>query len=453
MLRPSGSLRAAARQLGMLPEVVEASRLRASGDFAGALRQAERAAEVVAGVPMPALQVVAGGALAQLLRASGQPAREIVAWQNVLTKCGDGDEPSMRLHCIHGAASCQLYLGNAKTVLQSCEEAVPLIAAQQGPAAVEWNATFGTHRAVASLLALRLDGCNGSSSGNSDGSSDRGVSAISSWLEERLEEAAAARSVADAATGDEALQAASAAVQLADAGVEGTRLVLGDAHTHAGDMDAARACWEASLPDEGQGGSEGGDDATGGAAGTADTASVPLAASARARAMREVAARLRLGSSLLATREVSAAREQLTRALTCCETHLEPEHPLLPFAVGQLAAAVAAEGEFMSAEGLYRSAISSLDVQGNEPLPASHLPLLLPSLEAFARLLERLETNGKPRTAEAEQMRARAAEIWAECSHALPPEQVSRGTGWLGLEPWHAAAGEVDWLGSCLADE
>ena len=107
----------------------------------------------------------------------------------------------------------------------------------------------------------------------------------------------------------------------------------------------------------------------------------------------------------------------------------------------------------MSAEGLYRSAISSLDVQGNEPLPASHLPLLLPSLEAFARLLERLETNGKPRTAEAEQMRARAAEIWAECSHALPPEQVSRGTGWLGLEPWHAAAGEVDWLGSCLADE
>ena len=69
MLRPSGSLRAAARQLGMLPEVVEASRLRASGDFAGALRQAERAAEVVAGVPMPALQVVACGALAQLLRA------------------------------------------------------------------------------------------------------------------------------------------------------------------------------------------------------------------------------------------------------------------------------------------------------------------------------------------------------------------------------------------------
>ena len=55
-------LRSAARDLAMMPEMLEASRLHAAADHLGALRQVERAAEVVVAVPMPAMQVVACGA-------------------------------------------------------------------------------------------------------------------------------------------------------------------------------------------------------------------------------------------------------------------------------------------------------------------------------------------------------------------------------------------------------
>ena len=58
-------------------------------------------------------------------------------------------------------------------------------------------------------------------------------------------------------------------------------------------------------------------------------------------------------------------------------------------------------------------------------------------------LLERLETNNRPRLAEAEQMRARAAELHAQHAEALP-----EGRAWLGLEPWYGAY-EVDWMRAC----
>jgi hypothetical protein len=168
---------------------------------------------------------------------------------------------------------------------------------------------------------------------------------------------------------------------------------------------------------------------------------------------------VRLGAALLAVRDVPGARAELAAAVDCCEERLPAGHPLLPYAVGRLAAAVAADGEFMTAEGLYRSSIGSLDRPDalSDALPALHVPLLLPSLRAFADLLERLETNGKARTAEAEQMRARASAVVVAHSEALPQEAIMQtnagqaDTPWLGLEPWYAASSEVDWLGTCLA--
>ena len=131
---------------------------------------------------------------------------------------------------------------------------------------------------------------------------------------------------------------------------------------------------------------------------------------------------------------------------------MPPSHPLLPHALGHLALALTAEGEFVTAEGLYRSATDTLTGAGGDAgahaMPASHVPLLLPTLEAFASLLERLETNGKPRLAEAAQVRERARMLRVSYASALP---TCTDAGWLGLEPWYAASCDVDWLGACVA--
>ena len=466
-------LRSAARDLGRLPEIVEAARIvrAGGGELTAAVNQVERAAEVVAGVPMPALQLVAGGALAQLLRATGRREREAAVWQDVLSKCSGDADPSFQLHALHGATSSQLHQGATEAALASCNQAATLISAQQGPSAVGWRATFGAHHSLALLLQLRLRG-------DADAAADELPAQLQAQLEARREEMESVRSKAGAVAGAGGDADAAAAFQVASAAVEGTHLLLGDAYHLAGNGAEAQESWRAVLPAaaaagnmEGQGG--------GGEGGPGETAlegpewSAALTPSAdHARAMREIGARVRLGTALIADREVPNARKELAAAVDCCEAKLPASHPLLPYAVGQLAAAVAAEGEFMTAEGLYRSSIGSLDPQGNA-LPAAHVPLLLPSLHAFADLLERLETNGKPRTAEAEQMRARADAVRAAHAEALPSADViqrsmvgRRGGGgagagagggaatpWLGLEPWYAASSEVDWLGACLAAE
>ena len=64
-------------------------------------------------------------------------------------------------------------------------------------------------------------------------------------------------------------------------------------------------------------------------------------------------------------------------------------------------------------------------------------------------LLSQLETNGRPRTAEAELLRSRAADLRATHAEAFPAAGAPRP--WLGLEPWFVAACEVDWLDECVA--
>ena len=106
MLRLPTALAAAARELGRLPELLEAEKLYASGEFRNALRHVERAVDVVRAVPIPAMQLVAGGVLAQTLRASGEADREAGVWKESVGRLSNGpDEAALRCHALHGAVS------------------------------------------------------------------------------------------------------------------------------------------------------------------------------------------------------------------------------------------------------------------------------------------------------------------------------------------------------------
>ena len=58
-------------ELGLLQEFIDARALCAVSDAKGALRQLERVSDVMQHVPMPAMKLVAQGALAQGLRGVG----------------------------------------------------------------------------------------------------------------------------------------------------------------------------------------------------------------------------------------------------------------------------------------------------------------------------------------------------------------------------------------------
>ena len=406
-LRLPPALRSAARDLGRLPELIEAARLRADGDVPGALRQVERAKEVIAAVPMPAMRLVASGTLAQVLRAAGKPAREAEVWREAVRQSNDGDA-SIQLHAFHGAVGSHLHCGQAAAALASCDHAEPLLGE------TPWRAVFRAHRSLA-VLQLATD-------------DDDAAKEIRAWSEE--------------AAGEATATAGTPAGEAAAAAAEGLQMLLGDALLRRGDAEAARHCWTALAPEVEEDGESVGE--SGDAVG-------PASAAAAAHTMREVAARSRLATSLLAGREHAGARTQFSAAVATCERALPPGHPLLYSTLSGLAGAIFAEGEFVMAEGLYRSAIDSMDStanSGSTPCPQA-LPLLLPALEAFASLVERLDTNGKPRIAEAEALRARAAELTRMHAEALP----AAADGWLGVEMWYAAGTEVDWLGACVDPE
>ena len=432
MLRLPQPLRVAARELGRLPEIPEAARLYAARDFAGALRQAERAAEVIGAVPMPAMQLAACGTLAQLLRASGRSAHEAAVWADASNKCAS--DPTLQTFALHGAAGCHLHLGDGLAAIERFNEAARIIDKERQISGfplidpgTPLASSLNGHRTLTRILTLGI------------------VDATIPWL--RADNNTAQE---DASSGDEMAVAAAA----------GTKMLLGDALAATGDEDLARECWESLGPPGG--GSEA--DAAADAEPSSDAAAAGAAAGGtqaaeNARILREIAAALRLGGSSLRSGDVAAARARFTAAADHCEAHLPYDHPLLPYSLGMLAEAVTAEGEFVAAEGLFRTATDSLLPANADVamLPPSSVPMLLPTLEAFATLLEQIETNGKPRSAEAEQMRQRAQMVRKAHADALPPVGLELGPAcpyveWLGLEPWYAAGHEVDWLGACVAD-
>ena len=399
------SLRAAARELGRLPEVADARRLLASNDVAGALRNLRRAAQIVEYVPMPPLRLAALGTLAQVLRVKGSSSEEAKTWTGATELCAgapDDGAATMRLHALSGAATCALHRAEPVAVLGHCAAASSLASTPL------WQHTFGLHSALAQL--------------------QRGSVLDASATLEELERRQADMPSATDPEG-EALAACA----------EGVQLLRGDALAMAGDTEAARARWTTLLPTP---------DAPNADAAAASATNGTSAAAKRARALREVAARCRVGRSLLtpgAALDAPLARTHLVRALDVCESELPSEAGLLASTLGELAALFASQGEFVAAEGLYRSALDPL--MSGRPTSAAEAAQLLAPAHAFAELLGRLEFNGKPRVSEADRLRALAAAL-----HAVHPEALPAGREWLGLEPWYASTCEVDWLGECAGE-
>ena len=259
MLRRSlraGLLRQAALELGRLPEMAEASRLCAAFDFAGALRQLERTVEVIEHVPEPAMQLVAQGAVAQVLRAAGLASREQQVWDNLLTLDG---APELRLHVLSGAACFSLHQGDTEAALTRCDEADVYASSDSA-------VTFAVHRSLALALGRTPD-------------------AAVNTLEHALEEVHS------------------------DSVSTSALLLLGDALASSGRESEAVACWESALDEEFPVPRDGAlaDEGEGGAEEGGYTA-------------RQVAALGRLGRWALAQGDLDGAQQQLQTAVRCYNT-------------------------------------------------------------------------------------------------------------------------------------
>lgn len=408
------TLRAATAQLAHFPELAQAWRLRAA-DPRAALSLVERAAQIFEAVPVPPLQLAVQASLAQALRATGALAREGEVWAGA-SRLVEAEEPALRLLALNGGASAALHRGEVAEVARLCEAAEVLLPPPGRPSA--WRSTFGAHCSLSATLGMA----------DAPGDAPSLVDALRADADARADEAGVG------GEGDEGAAAAAAA----EAAKEGTSLLLGDALLAAGRGDEALELWTALLPTT--------DDAT------------------AARSLRVVAARDRLGRAALGAGDAAAAREHFAAALELCEgaslaaatVDGGGAHPMLYCSLGRLASALTALGDITAAEGLYHNAVDRLaggaagrELGGPAPPPPS-VPLLVPTLYGFADLLEQLVWNGKPRSDEAAALRARAAELRAGLARA-GVRRAEQADGWLGLEPWYAAACEPDWLDECVA--
>ena len=395
----------------MLPELGEARRLVAAADHAGALRQLERASDVVRAVPAPGLQIVANGALAQVLRTMGRLSQEADVWSRVVSSDSvrSADDPMMLLHAYGGATTAALHGGDEAVAANWCGEAEALCAAHGGHSDVShFSSAFAVHRSLVSAL----------------GSSPGAALPI-------LQDVLGAEAECDAAVSD------------------GARLLLGDALTAAGRGSEASAAWvdvRDRVP-------------LAPAAGAMDAHDGDASPSAAA-AMRAVSACVRLGRLRISGGEMESGEEELKAGIALCERFLPADHPLLAHTVAELGRAFAAKGEPVTAEALFRSATDAMLAPPDPSRPAAsprsvaHAQLLLPAAESFAQMLEALEWNGKLRTAEADRLREQARCVRAACPQQLAGRPAAHGVGvWLGLEPWYGATFDVDFLALCAAPD
>jgi hypothetical protein len=296
-----------------LPEAAEAARAWAGPLGARALPLLERVVQVVEAVPMPAMRLLAHGALAQAERSQGKLEKEAAQWEKASAATRSGP-PELHLHAVNGAAICALSRGDAGAVARACaaaaEHADRLESDGEEAAARRWRLTFQMHEI--------LDGILGS----------HPASAVGLAVRAEVEAAAATPSLAG-------LHQASL-------------LLLGDARRAAGNATAEEMTspWEAVIRAGGDGG--GGE---GGVAGQGDGASWVL---------RGIAAHWRLYQSALDASDEPRCRGAAVAALELAAEHLPPLHPCVLGSVARLGAAFAEAGDGISAEGLYRSATDDL---------------------------------------------------------------------------------------------
>ncbi len=394
-------LRGAAGSLRQLPEAAEAARLWRAAEVAAATPLLERAAQVVDPLPMPALRLLAHGALAQAHRALGHVEGERAAWERALAgEYEDGDAAPLRLTALHGAIGCALHTGDVPSARAWCaeatraREALPLGAAED----TAWRAALACHE----LLA-------------------------------------------DAADGGAPATGATGAVESV-AFDEACRLLRGEVALAAGDEGAAAAEWEGLIASR--------EGAAGG--GAADSGGALFGGAVDGAELREMAARRRLGSLGLRRADAEgrdAAHTHLQAAVKVGEglvgrPPLVPpdadgaRHPLLLDALGALAEVYAERGDAISAEGLYTTAVDGLHARASTS--AAHARLLLPTLRSYAALLSRLEWNGKPRTSDAARVSAQADALRDTYPGLLGDGGEDRPRG--GIELWLEATLGVDYL-------
>lgn len=314
-------LKQAACDLVRLPEAAEAARLWAGPMGARALPLLERAVQVVEAVPIPALRLVAHGALAQVERSQGKLKKEAAQWEKASAATRSGP-PELHLHAVNGAAICALSRGDAGALARACASAAQsadrLASDGEQAAARRWRLTFQTHETLDGILGAQPTTAVG--------------------LAVRAEVEAAAAFATPSLHG---LHQASL-------------LLLGDARRAAGaDPTAAEvtAPWEAVLRvvEEVHGGQSGGQG--GGGEEGSDGASWVL---------RGVAAHWRLHHAAVDASDSKRSREAAEAAAELAKAYLPPLHPCLLGSVARLGLVMAEAGDAISAEGLYRSATDDL---------------------------------------------------------------------------------------------
>ena len=353
----SSALRQAAAELGRLPEFAEARQLCAISDVTGALRPLERACDVMQHVPMPAMQLVTQGALAQALRAAGLLVREADVWKRILSTDLDA---SLRLHALNGLITCNLHRGRSDDALVQCNEALSLC--EPRPDALRWEASFLIQRALAQ-------------------------SGKPSDAAEQLEHALSRLGSVELSSADEDEAGAIGAATCS------ARLLLGDQLVRLDRGEEAQQMWNLSLAPDGI--------SVAALDSLSEESAQPVSEGEQDRVLRAVAAHGRLGKQAMVARELDEADGQLKAALKLCELHLPRdagnEHPLLHHSIGALASCFAAKLEPIAAEGLFRSAIDGLlGGAGGQPRTLMHARLVTVAMEDFAVMLSDLEWNNKP---------------------------------------------------------
>ena len=145
----------AARELARLPEAAEAARAWAGTGGARALPLLTRAAQVMEAVPMPALKLVAHGALAQALRSEGKVQREAEQWDKASAATRDGPA-SLHLHAINGAAMCALSRADHEALSRAFQTATARLKGMDDDAelATRWRLAFQVHEGLGGLAGF-----------------------------------------------------------------------------------------------------------------------------------------------------------------------------------------------------------------------------------------------------------------------------------------------------------
>ena len=151
-------MRQAAAELRCLPEAAEASRLwrESIQSRSAVIPLLERAADIVDGIPIPAMRHIANGALAQALRMTGRLSREGDVWERLTCNTTGADASDevrdLQFQALNGALLCALHANHQSRIVQlNAQAAHECAALPEDTSASRWCSTFGLHKTFAMM--------------------------------------------------------------------------------------------------------------------------------------------------------------------------------------------------------------------------------------------------------------------------------------------------------------